>query len=87
MAKFLKDPRWPERKQNAQSHGVKILLGLDPDAKLPAEGMAPRLIQGVQIYVRPLDPKTSRRRVHRVRAICPDCGADISAGRLHQHVC
>lgn len=73
--------------RNAQSHNVKKMLGLEPKAKLPKEGMPAREIQGITVYVRPLDAKTSARRLHRVRAICPHCNKDLSVGRLHQHTC
>lgn len=73
--------------RNAQSSELKTMLGLDPKAKLPADGMPAQEIQGYTVYIRPLDAKSSARRVHRVRAICPRCKKDLSAGRLHQHTC
>lgn len=83
------DPRWVKygHQRHADSAGIKELLGLDPKGHIPAEGMPPKVIQGVTVWIKPLDPKTSRRRVHRVWARCPDCGAEMSVGRLHQHVC
>jgi hypothetical protein len=71
---------------NAQSDDMRTMLGLPPKAKLPAEGMLPRDIQGFSVYVAPLDPARRRRRGHRVRAICPRCHVDISAGRVMQHM-
>jgi hypothetical protein len=87
MKRFLRDPRWPDLNRHASSSGIKILLGLDPKAKLPRDGMPAREVQGIIIGVLPLDPRTSRRRVHRVYAVCPDCSKQMSAGRLHQHIC
>lgn len=72
--------------RSAHSAEIRELLGLPPNAKLPADGMPSRYIQGFRVYVRPLDPATSRRRVHRVRAVCMYCHADISAGRIGQHM-
>lgn len=83
MKHIIKDSRG----RNAHSSQIKILLGLDQKAKLPKEGMPVREIQGIKVFVAPLDPARSRRRLHRVRAICPACGMEMSAGRLHQHVC
>lgn len=81
-------PGWSQ--YNATSPEMREMLGLAPNAKLPVEGMPPRNIQGWTVYVRPLPPRgDSRRRrcAHRVRAICPKCRKDISAGRTHQHKC
>ena len=73
--------------QRASSDDMLALLGLDPDKHIPAAGLPPRDIQGITVYVRPLDPNRNRRRkLHRVRALCPTCGKDVSAGRLFQHV-
>lgn len=86
---FLHDPEYPHR--NAQSHTVKRLLGLLTTEKLPAEGMPPRIIQGIEVWVEPLRPprlyRSRRGCMHRVMAKCPVCGQILSAGRLHQHVC
>lgn len=79
---------------NAQSAAMRELLGLSRTAKLPAEGMPIRTIQGVKVWVEPLDtsvPHTwrNKRSTHRVKCQCPnpDCGKIMSAGRLFQHVC
>lgn len=77
----------------ATNQEVKVMLGLRSTDKLPPEGMEPREIQGITVYVRSLrmarkiHPRTPRS--HRVRAYCPVCGVDhgcFSLGRLHQHV-
>ncbi len=86
---------------NAHSHHMKAILGLSAKAKLPAEGVAPQMISAhvtspsgigegitrVKVWVAPLDPTRSARRVHRVRAECPRCLKEMSAGRLFSHVC
>ncbi len=74
-----------DRGWTAHSHHVKRMLGLDVNKHLPAEGMAPMLIQGISVYVKPLDPKRKSARQHRVMAICPLCNKHMSAGRIHQH--
>lgn len=96
MHNRLYDPRFLQRHGNDCYHNrplhsdqMKILLGLPPKAKLPAEGMDPCYIQGVRVWVNPLPPHGNRMHAgfHRVRAQCPHCGEDMSAGRLNQHVC
>lgn len=89
MTKII-DPRWPEHNRNVHSDGMKILMGLHPCKKWPLEGMPPRIIQGVKVWVKPIgpDPKQGwRRNTHRVMAQCPLCGFECSAGRLFQHKC
>lgn len=81
----------------AHADGMKQLLGLGYKAKLPREGMAPRVIQGVKVWVEPAKPQRTVERwgklymmkssAHRVMAECPHCGQHLSAGRLHQHKC
>ena len=71
----------------AQSHHIRALLGLSERAKLPAEGMPSRIIQGCKVWVAPLGSKFShgRRMAHRVLVQCPECKAVVSVGRLAQH--
>lgn len=81
--------------RNAHSHDIKLMLGLTVKQKLPNEGMPPRLIHGIEVWVAPLAPRISqdhierwRRRYakpHRVLCRCPQCGKVVSVGRLHQH--
>jgi hypothetical protein len=94
MKQFLRSPLSYAYHGNAQSHHVRVMLGLSPDAKLPREGMAPRTIQGILVWVDPLPDRTPeearrhhKRSTHRVRAKCPTCSKTLSVGRLHQHVC
>lgn len=66
--------------------------------RLPRDGMAERLIQGIRVYVAPLVPGWGKRHQPgssmrtkcwqglRVTAIC-DCGRHITVSRLHQHKC
>ena len=87
MSKFLRD----EYGRNAQSHTVRAMLGLAPLQKIPAQGMPARYVQGILVWVDPLPERPigrrRRRATHRVRALCPDCGQTLSAGRMHQHKC
>lgn len=87
MNTVLKDPRWPDRNRNVHSGGMNLLLGLPLKAKLPAEGMPEREVQGVVLWVAPLVADRKTVRGHRVRARCPHCAKEMSAGRLFQHVC
>lgn len=68
----------------ASAGHVKALLGLSPTAHFPADGLAPRDVQGTQIYV--TAARNDGRRKHRVFAICP-CGRHVPAGRMSQHKC
>lgn len=82
--------------RTAQSDAVKELLGLRRNESLPAEGMSPRWIQGVEVWVRPLAEARTvvrwgrelQRRPFalRVRCSCPQCGRDVALGRLAQHL-
>lgn len=90
---FLHSPRWTTL--NAHSDDVKAMLGLPK--KLPKEGVPPRIVQGIKVWVEPAaaavyvmrwgQRKLLKRSTHRVMAECPLCGAHLSAGRLHQHKC
>lgn len=72
---------------NAHSHQVKKMLGLDPKARLPKEGMPPKQIQGFLVWVKPLTHDRKATREHRVIARCLTCNWEGSAGRTHQHKC
>lgn len=84
---YIPDPdnaRYP-----APSHKVNEMLGVT--GKLPREGMPPREICGIVVWVEPLPDRppnvTWKRSTHRVRCECPGCGVKLSVGRLRQHVC
>ena len=82
---FLRQPDAP--RYNAHSNHVKEMFGLRPEQKWPAEGLPVRSIQGISVWVVPLDFARRTGIFHRVRAFCPKCERAMSAGRLHQHVC
>lgn len=97
MSRFIASARNPNRP--AQEPELRTLFGVTA-AKWPRQGCPPRCIQGIWVRVLPADheslrdpgchPLTGRQRKtsqHRCIASCPDCGAQVSAGRLHQHRC
>lgn len=66
---------------------IRLRLGIFPNQKLPPGGTFAAIVDGWIVYVRPIGKKTRWRRMeHRVRAICPQCDLNISAGRIAQHV-
>ena len=71
----------------AHSSTMLELLGLPPKAKLPKDGMNAVMIQGVEVWITPLDIARAKKQFHRVRCECPICGEEMSAGRLNQHIC
>lgn len=95
---YLPNPAAPQ--WNAHSNDVRKMLGLPDKAKLPIEGLPPRIVHGIKVWVEPEPPSRlsgvcgepwTHRMVksskHRIKAECPHCGWVGSAGRLHQHVC
>jgi hypothetical protein len=66
-------------------------FGLDPKQHLPAEGRAPRLIDGVECYIftaaeaRAFWGNKGSHMSLRVMAVCPECGKHTAASRLNQH--
>ena len=90
MNLYLRDPDRPE--WNAHSRRVLEMLGIE-GTRLPTEGMPPRSIQGITVWVEPLaedrpvrwNGREGKRSDHRVKAACPACQKIVSVGRLHQH--
>jgi hypothetical protein len=76
-----------ERGWNVHEWQLKEMLGLSRKAKLPAAGLPEQVVQGVTVWAKPLDPNRRQRAPHRMMARCPQCGKEMSAGRLFQHVC
>lgn len=81
----------------AQSSAIMQLLGLKAGGHLPTDGMPPRVIQGVTVWVTPAPaprwddrwgkPVLVKSSKHRVMCRCPQCGWEGSVGRLAQHIC
>lgn len=57
---------------------IIVALGLNPNAHLPAEGIAPRYINGVKVWINPVADYFA----HRVMCSCPSCHRSMSAARL-----
>lgn len=92
MSSYLRSPKYLNAKASAWE--VMEMLELSATSKLPAGGMAPRIIQGIEVWVEPLLHRTAapgvrlhKRSTHRVLAKCPTCSRVLSVGRLHQHRC
>lgn len=68
--------------RSAQDHDIKPLFGLDRKAKWPAKGIEMRVIQGVNVWVEPIQPGKFRLRA---MCQCPECGFVTAIGRLAQH--
>lgn len=85
MKGYIEHP-WRNR-GTAFSDQINEMLGLAPKQKLPEEGMPPRLIRGIEVWVRPLPPKVDnhRRFSLRVRGRCPFCQCEFAVSRLAQH--
>jgi len=68
------------------THAMKSVLGLPP--KLPRDGLPPRMIGNVKVWVEASSrPEgTNFRRPHRIMSECPCCQKTIPAGRLAQHM-
>lgn len=60
-------------------------LGLNPNRHLPKEGLGPRHVGNVLIWV---DPKVEGKSqdAKRVWCRCPHCDRVLTAGKLHQHM-
>jgi hypothetical protein len=92
---YLTVPSRPD--WHAHHSDVREMLGLSPKAKLPKNGLPAREVQGITVWVEPAAPavyaykpgfyvpRKVKSSTHRVRALCPQCGQEVSAGRLHQH--
>lgn len=74
-------------------HSLKLALGLSGKNanRMPADFAIPRdkavEVEGVKVYVTlPHKGRSGGKAFgHRVRAICPECGQDFSAGHLFEH--
>lgn len=75
----------------AQNRDIREMLGLSLTAHLPANGVPLIYIQGWRVWVEPLKPlapgKLHTSKPHRIRAMCPRCKLEVSAGRTGQHLC
>lgn len=87
-----RNPRWP-----AQEHELRAMFGVTGH-RWPKQGCPAREFNGIWVHVLPADhvsltrlglpgEQKARRAQHRCIATCPECGAQVSAGRLAQHRC
>jgi hypothetical protein len=81
----------------ANANDLKQFFGLRYHENWAADGHAKLVIKGVTVWVNPLgkilDPvapywrKNIREGMHtRLMCLCPDCGKQLTYGRLHQHM-
>lgn len=72
---------------NRPMYAILEAFGLTPTSRLPVEGATARVVGGVKVWINPLPlgPVRWKRSTHRLMCECPQCGATLSAGRLHQH--
>lgn len=93
MPRYIVSPRRPE--YVADETDMRQLFGV-AGHRWPKQGCPARCIQGFWVHVLPVDhvslrgPVTGgkrKRAQHRCIATCPECGAQVSVGRLQQHRC
>ena len=72
----------------ASSDRVKVMFGLRPEQKWPAEGVDSRVIDGVTVLVMALNPhrRKDRTHTHRVVCACPVCNKTLTLVRLGHHL-
>ena len=86
---MLYSQRWLARGHLYAMHSDEMLDALGvKGGHLPVDGINPRQVQGVTVYVLAAPPSNGRKSSkHRVMAVCPTCGRHMSAGRLvSQHI-
>lgn len=91
-SRFIASPRNPQ--QSANEAELRALFGVTGH-RWPKDGCPARCIQGIWVQVLPdnhvslrdLHGAKKKRAQHRCLATCPECGAQVSAGRLAQHRC
>jgi hypothetical protein len=67
----------------ATADEMYAMLGLMKQ-RLPDEGLEPRHIQGVLVWV---EPKANKPQFIRTLCSCPGCGRTLSVKCLDQHLC
>lgn len=78
---FIRDLRL--QRFPADVRDMFVMLGIDGN-KLPDEGIAPQVIQGIKVWV---TPKVDKPRFIRTMAQCPVCHREMAVSRLQQHKC
>lgn len=88
-SKLVKDLR--QNGRNMHTHQLYPILGVKGSI-LPKEGIEPRYIGNVLVWVLPKEEAEmkammlKKRFVARVLCECPYCGKEFSAGTLDQHI-
>lgn len=79
---------WTRQDQQRTRTTMMAAFGLSASATLPAGGMPEIVLRGVRVKIVPrlYVKNQSARKPHRILATCPDCGMEVSAGRMHQHL-
>jgi hypothetical protein len=73
-------------RQRAMNHAQLCqALGLNPRKHLPDEGLPPRVLGNVLVWVVPRVPGTSQD-ARRTWCECPHCRKQLTAGKLQQHL-
>jgi hypothetical protein len=67
----------------AHDRTVKVLMGLGEKDKWPKEGLPPREVQGIRVWVKPIGNSTAFYL--RAMCECPICHKKMPIGRLKQH--
>ena len=81
----------------ASANQLKPYFGVNEGAKWSADGHHKRVVEGVIMWVNPLAEKYlvktpygtrwKRDGFHtRLMCVCPECGHELTYGRLHQHM-
>lgn len=83
----IASPRYPS--SYADSRDMFTLLGHDGESHWPDIGVAATVIQGITVWVEPIQRREDGRKSskHRVKFKCPNCREIFSVGRMHQHEC
>lgn len=71
----------------AHDYHLKVAMGFQPQTKWPDEGVSPKLVGNVTVWVISKGHAKAAGLRHRALCACPNKGCVWmgSAGRLHQH--
>jgi len=79
------NPYWEGKTQNMHWPDLYEALGLNPKRHLPQEGLSPRMVGNVLVWVDAKVPGKNQD-AKRVWCKCPVCEKTFTAGKLHQHI-
>lgn len=75
--------RKPGSSYPADVYDLLPMLGVT-GGRLPDEGVPPKVVQGITVWV---TPKKGKPSFIRTMARCPQCSRVLTASRLQQHKC